>query len=214
MHWQRQSCDRARHELELRVQERTEELAAANRELYNEIAERKEIERQLRIQTAAMDAAANGIIITDPKGVMLWTNPAMTQISGYSNDELIGHNTRMFNSGKNETDFYTQMWGTILAGNVWRGETTNRRKDGSLYIEEQTITPVRNEAGQLSHFVAIKQDVTERNLIHAQLEASNQELITLSDSERQQRFLAEGLVEIRRGPEHEPGASCRARPHF
>ncbi len=87
------------------------------------------------------------------------------------------------------------MWGTILAGNVWRGETTNRRKDGSLYIEEQTITPVRNEAGQLSHFIAIKQDVTERKLIYAQLEASNQELITLSDSERQQRFLAEGLVE-------------------
>ena len=110
-------------------------------------------------------------------------------------DELIGQNTRLFNSGKHEADFYNQMWGTILAGNVWHGETTNRRKDGSLYIEEQTITPVRNEAGQLSHFIAIKQDVTERKLIYAQLEASNQELITLSDSERQQRFLAEGLVE-------------------
>ncbi len=176
-----QALRMAHDELELRVRERTEELATANLELSSEIAERREIERQLRIQTAAMDAAANGIIITDPKGVMLWTNPAMTQISGYSEDELIGQNTRLFNSGKHEADFYNQMWGTILAGNVWRGETTNRRKDGSLYIEEQTITPVRNEAGQLSHFIAIKQDVTESKVIYAQLEASNQELITLSE---------------------------------
>jgi len=186
---------RARDELEIRVQERTEELAAANEELSNEIAERKEIERQLRIRTAAIEAAANGIIITDPQGVMLWINPAMTQISGYANDELVGQNTRLFNSGKMDAGFYSQMWETILAGNVWRGETTNRRRDGSLYIEEQTITPVRNETGQLSHFIAIKQDVTERKLIYEQLEESNRELKTLTDSERQQRFLAEGLVE-------------------
>ncbi len=97
-----QALRRTHDELEIRVQERTEELAAANLELSNEIAERREIERQLRIQTAAMDAAANGIIITDPEGVMLWTNPAMAQISGYSEDELIGQNTRLFNSGKHE----------------------------------------------------------------------------------------------------------------
>jgi PAS domain S-box-containing protein len=185
----------AHDELEIRVRERTAELAAANIELSKEIAERREIERQLRIQTAAMEAAGNGIIITNPKGIMLWTNPAMTQISGYSREDLIGHSTRLFNSGKNEPDFYHQMWGTIIAGNVWRGETTNRRKDGTLYIEEQTITPVQNDAGELSHFIAIKQDVTERKLMYAQLEASNRELLTLSNSERQQRFLAEGLVE-------------------
>ncbi len=186
---------RARDELEIRVRERTEELAAANRELSDEIAERREIERQLRIQTAAMEAAANGIIITDPKGVMLWANPAITQISGYSERDLVGKSTRLFSSGQHNADFYRQMWETILAGNVWYGETTNRRKDGTLYVEEQTITPVRNEDGELSHFIAIKQDVTERKLIYAQLEESNQELTALTASERQQRFLAEGLVE-------------------
>ncbi len=186
---------RARDELEIRVQERTEELAAANCELSDEITERKEIERQLRIQTAAMESAANGIIITDSDGVILWANPAITQITGYEENDLIGQNTRIFNSGRHEADFYGQMWATILAGNVWHGETTNRRKDGGLYVEEQTITPVQSEDGELSHFIAIKQDVTERNSIYSQLEDSNRDLRNLTASERQQRFLAEGLVE-------------------
>lgn len=185
----------AHTELELRVHERTEELAAANRELSNEIAERREIERQLRIQTAAMEAAANGIIITDPNGIILWTNPAVTQISGYARHDLVGQSTRLFKSGRHEPAFYQQMWQNIRSGHVWRGETTNRRQDGNLYIEEQTITPVRNEEGDVSHFIAIKQDVTERKLIYSQLEESNRELTTLTTSERQQRFLAEGLVE-------------------
>lgn len=185
----------AHAELELRVRERTEELAAANRELSNEIMERKEIERQLRIQTAAMEAAANGILITDPKGIILWTNPAITQISGYPDCDLIGQSMRLFSSGRHDQSFYQQMWETILSGRVWQGETTNRRKDGNLYIEEQTITAVRNEEGELTHFISIKQDVTERKLIHSQLEDSNRELRTLTASERQQRFLAEGLIE-------------------
>jgi PAS domain S-box-containing protein len=186
---------RARDELEIRVRERTEELATANCELSEEIAERKEIERQLRIQTAAMDSAANGIIITDPQGLILWTNPAIKQISGYETQELVGQSTHIFNSGVHEPDFYRQMWETILAGKVWHGETTNRRKDAGLYVEEQTITPVQNEDGEISHFIAIKQDVTERNLIYSQLEDSNRDLRKLTASERQQRFLAEGLVE-------------------
>lgn len=184
----------AHAELEQRVRARTEELAAANRELSSEIAERKEIERQLRIQTAAMEAAANGIIITDPNGVILWTNPAVTQISGYSEGDLIGQHTRLFKSGRHEPEFYRELWQSILAGDMWHGETTNRRKDGNLYIEEETITPVRNEEGELTHFIAIKQDVTERKLIYSQLEDSNRELKTLTASERQQRLLAEGLV--------------------
>lgn len=185
----------AHAELELRVRERTEELAAANRDLSSEIAERKDVERQLRIRTAAMEAAANGIIITDPSGCILWTNPAVTEISGYEDHDLVGQSTRIFSSGKHDSDFYRQMWDTILSGRVWHGETTNRRKDGSLYVAEQTITPVRNEEAQISHFIAVKQDVTERNWIYSQLEDSNRDLQTMTASERQQRLLAEGLVE-------------------
>lgn len=184
---------RAHVELELRVQERTEELGIANRELLNEINERQEIERQLRIQTTAIESAANGIVITDCQGNIEWTNPALSQISGYEAHELMGQNMRVFNSGRHDSDFYRQMWETILAGNVWQGETTNRRKDASLYVEEQTITPVRDESGQSSHFIAIKQDVTERKLMYAQLEESNRELTAISNSERQQRKFAETL---------------------
>jgi len=172
-----------------------EELALANRELRNEIAERKEVERQLRIQTTAMEAAANGILITDRLGTILWANPALARMSGYSECELLGQNTRLFRSGRHDTDFYRQMWATVLAGEVWQGETTNCCKDGSLYVEEQTITPVAGEDGEISHFIAIKQDVTERKFIDAQLQESNRQLTALSESEHRLRLLAEGLAE-------------------
>jgi PAS domain S-box-containing protein len=183
----------AHDELELRVQERTEELAIANEELLNEIGERKRIEQHLRIQTTAMAAAANGMVITDRQGNIEWTNPALSQMSGYESNEMIGQGMRLFQSGKHVPGFYSQLWQTILAGNVWQGETTNRRKDGSLYVEEQTITPVLDGNAQISHFIAIKQDITERKLVYAQLEESNRELTSLSILERQQRKVAETL---------------------
>ena len=157
----------ARDELELRVQERTKALV-------KEIAEREQIERQLRIQTTAMEAAADGILITDRQGNIQWTNPALAQISGYSSRDLIGHSTKVFNSGQHDTAYYQQMWDTILSGNVWRGEMTNQRKDGSLYIEEQTITPVRGNENEITQFIAIKQDITERKQSEKEIRERNQ----------------------------------------
>jgi PAS domain S-box-containing protein len=153
---------RARDELELRVQERTTELAIANSELLNEITERQKIEQQLRIQTTAMEAAANGIVITDRQGNIQWTNPAFVQISGYEAADLIGQNMHIFRSGQHDAAFYSQMWDTILSGEVWQGEIINRRRDGRCYVEEQTITPVRGDHGEITQFIAIKQDITER----------------------------------------------------
>lgn len=165
----------ARDELELRVRERT-------KELLDEIAEREQVERQLRIRTTAMEAAANGIVIADSHGNILWINPALSQMSGYSAEELISQNIRLFRSGHQDREFYNEMWTTILAGRVWHGETTNRRKDGSLYIEEQTITPVKGEDGQISHFIAIKQDISEHKRIEAELEAERTRLKNILDT--------------------------------
>ncbi len=126
------------------------------------VTERKRVEQQLRLQAAALEAAASGIVITDPKGAIHWVNPAFTALSGYGLAEVVGKNPRLLKSGKHSPEFYRDMWDTILSGRVWRGEIVNRRKDGTLYTEELTITPVRSRAGKTTHFVAIAQDITLR----------------------------------------------------
>lgn len=127
-----------------------------------DITERKRIEEQLRLQSVALVSAANAINITRDDGTIVWVNPAFTQLTGYSLEEAIGQNPRILKSGVHDQAFYENLWKTILSGKVWHGETVNRRKDGSLYVEEQTIAPVQDEHGKITHFIAIKQDVTER----------------------------------------------------
>ncbi len=161
----------------------------------SDITERKEVERQLRIQTTAMEAAANGIVITDCQGNIQWTNPALTQMSGYASHEILGKTMRLFKSGSHDKGYYDQMWTSILSGQVWRGETINRRKDSSLYVEEQTITPVRDENDQIRHFIAIKQDITKRKQAEAELAERNIKLQILIFAEHEQRQLADALIE-------------------
>jgi PAS domain S-box-containing protein len=124
--------------------------------------ERRSDAAQLRLQGAALATAANSIVITDPKGSILWSNPAFTTLTGYSATEAAGQTPRLLKSGQHDAAFYRELWGTILSGQVWRGESINRRKDGSLYHGEQTITPVRNEAGAITHFIGVMNDVTAR----------------------------------------------------
>lgn len=139
------------------------QLETAIQELRIEIAVRERTEKSLRLNTIALTAAANAIVITDRDGAVVWANPSFTTITGYTLAEAVGKNLRVLvKSGQHERVFYQQMWETILAGGVWRGELVNRRKDGSLYPEEMTITPVRDSAGGITHFIAIKQDLTVR----------------------------------------------------
>jgi PAS domain S-box-containing protein len=105
----------------------------------------KKVEEIHNLQTAALNAAANAIIITDIEGTIEWINPAFSTLTGYTASEAIGKNPRsLVKSLRQPSEFYKQMWDTILAGEVWRGELINKRKDGEIYIEDQTITPVRN----------------------------------------------------------------------
>lgn len=129
-----------------------------------DITERKRAEDQLRLQVAALESAANEIVITDPDGTILWVNPAFVRQTGFSSEAVIGQNPRILKSGIHPPSFYEKMWKAIRNGQVWSGEITNRRKDASLYTEEMTITPVRDASGKITHFVAIKQDITERKL--------------------------------------------------
>ena len=119
-------------------------------------------EEELRAQAVALGAAANAIVITDLTGKIQSVNPAFTVLTGYTAQEAVGQNPRILKSGKQDEAFYQKLWQTISSGQVWRGELVNCRKDGSLYTEEMTITPVRGADGRIARFVAIKQDITER----------------------------------------------------
>lgn len=128
------------------------------------------------VQSVALNAAANGIIITDCHGVICWANPSVSRMTGYSLKELVGHHTRILKSGQHEPSFYKDIWDTVLAGKTWFGSITNKRKDGSLYYEEQHIAPVISEKGEVTHFIAIKQDITSRKIAELALKTANEEL--------------------------------------
>ncbi len=139
-----------------------------------DVTQRKREEEQTRLQTAALEAAANAIVIADRHGCINWVNPAFTLLTGYSAQEAIGRNPRILKSGTHPASYYQDLWKTILSGNVWKGEMTNRRKDGTLYTEELTITPVLDADNRVSHFVAIKQDVSERKRTEENLRVSEE----------------------------------------
>ena len=101
-------------------------------------------QKKIQLQRAALKATANGIVITDINGVIEWVNPAFTTLTGWTAEEAIGDTPRILRSGNHSSAFYARMWEQLKAGEVWRGEMYNRRKDGTLYPEEQTITPVRD----------------------------------------------------------------------
>ena len=127
-----------------------------------DITQREQEEKLLQIQSAALNAAANAIIITDIDGNIQWVNPAFSELTGYAHEEVIGKNPRILKSGKQDQSFYKDLWQTILAGHVWHHELINKRKDGTLYVEEMTITPVVDDQGNITNFVGIKQNVTDR----------------------------------------------------
>lgn len=117
---------------------------------------------QSQVQAVALESAANAIVITNPQGVIEWVNPAFERLTGYTSTEAVGHTPGLLKSGRQDQAFFKQMWETITSGKVWHGELVNKRKDGTLYYEEMTITPVKDSAGKLSRFIAVKQDVNER----------------------------------------------------
>jgi two-component system sensor histidine kinase/response regulator len=145
---------------------------------FTDITLRKQQEAELLTQHSALESAANAIAITDRKGEIQWVNPAFVRLTGYERAEAIGQNPRVLNSGVHDKEFFRNMWQTVLTGSVWQGTLTNKRKDGVLYQEEMTITPVLSKQGEITHFVAVKQDITERLRAEQALHRAN----FLSDS--------------------------------
>ena len=135
---------------------------------------------------AALEAIANGVLITDAQGIILWVNAAFTRTTGYSADEVIGQTPRLLKSGEHSPDFYRELWSTISSGRSWTGDMTNRRKNGTVYVEEQTITPVLDAGGDPAYFIAVKQDRTLRRRADD----------ALRHSEARYRLLAENISDV------------------
>jgi PAS domain S-box-containing protein/putative nucleotidyltransferase with HDIG domain len=108
--------------------------------------------------------------------VIKWANPAVTELTGFPREQLIGAHTRLFGSGRQPREFYETLWHTALSGGIWRGELVNRREDGSEYREAMAITPVKDPDGEIEHFVAVKQDVTERYAAEESIRELNADL--------------------------------------
>jgi diguanylate cyclase (GGDEF)-like protein/PAS domain S-box-containing protein len=137
-----------------------------------DITLRKRSEEQLKLQSAALQAAAHAIVITNHEGKIVWLNQAFTALTGYSKEEVLGKNPRLLKSGEHSETYYAKLWSTISLGKVWQGELVNKRKDGTTYTEEMTITPVTQDLGNAActHFVAIRQDVTKRKQLEEMLQ--------------------------------------------
>jgi PAS domain S-box-containing protein len=119
--------------------------------------------------TSVVEQAAETIIITDPRGNIQYVNPAFQKVTGYLKEEVLNRNARILKSGNHNPDFYSQMWAKLLKGETWMGRLINRKKDGTLFEEEGTITPVRDESGKTINYVAVKRDVTQEVALENQL---------------------------------------------
>ena len=128
------------------------------------------------LQATALEATANAVVLTNQAGMVIWVNSAFERLTGYTHAEIVGQSTRVLKSGRNSRAIYEDMWRTILGGRVWRGELINRRKDGSLYSEEMTVTPVQDGKGRITHYIAIKLDISERAQAEANLHSLTERL--------------------------------------
>ena len=164
-----QSLRNLNAELEAKILQRTANLEESNRQLSSEIAERKRTEALVRRLSTAVEQSPALVTITDLSGRITYVNRKFIECTGYGFDEVVGKNPRILKSGHTKPDEYKQLWQTITAGKEWRGEFCNRRKNGELYWEYAVICPIREPDSTISHFLAIKEDITDRKRADTEL---------------------------------------------
>ncbi|OGV74990.1 MAG: hypothetical protein A3K19_12095 [Lentisphaerae bacterium RIFOXYB12_FULL_65_16] len=137
--------------------------------IFRDITERRRVEESHARLATAVEQAAETIMITDTDGTILYVNPAFDKTSGYTREEAIGQNPRFLKSDKQNAEFYRRLWAALVAGEVWSGRMINKRKDGTLYEEDASISPMRDAAGTIVSYVAVKRDVTREVQLETQL---------------------------------------------
>lgn len=152
-----------------KLEDKMEQLERKNRELQQDLAERKRAEAAYERLATAVDQAGEAILITDVHGTIQYVNSAFEAISGYHQTEALGSNPRMLKSGQQDRAFYEKMWQLLAKGMVWSGRLINKRKDGSFYYAETTISPIRDAAGKLTNYVGVQRDITQEIALEEQL---------------------------------------------
>ncbi|MBE7556488.1 MAG: PAS domain S-box protein [Anaerolineales bacterium] len=150
--------------------------------IQEDITERKQAEDQLRKLSRAVEQSANTVVITNIEGYIEYVNPKFTQTTGYTREEAIGQHTRILKSGVTSPEAYKKLWETISAGEEWQGEFCNKKKNGELYWEFASISPIKDEWGGITHFLAVKEDITYRKQTEATLTQERYLLRTLIDN--------------------------------
>ena len=149
---------------------------------FHDITERKRDEEALRQLSVAVEQSPVAVVITDLEGTITYVNRRFTECTGYSYEEVIGQNPRLLKSGHTTPEEYRRMWQTIIRGGEWRGELCNKKKNGDLYWEAAVISPIRTDSGETSHFLAVKEDITERRQAEKDLRLTRFSLENASDS--------------------------------
>ena len=164
-----EALQKAHFELEMRVEERTEQLSHANKSLQKEIEERIRAENDKMKLYWAVHQSTSAIVITDLTGEIEYVNPKFCDITGYGQREVLGKNPRILKSGELTNEIYKEMWGMISRGEEWYGEYKNKRKDGSLFWVSAAISPIRNLEGKITNYLSVQEDITERKRNHEEL---------------------------------------------
>jgi PAS domain S-box-containing protein len=127
--------------------------------MFQDITVRKHFEAESRVLRQAVENAPISVVITDTDGTMIYVNPYFTKITGYCAQEAIGQNPRMLKSGQHDEAFYRNLWGVISSGQTWRGEMLNKNRDGTLFWESASISPIFDDRGRITHFIGVKEDI-------------------------------------------------------
>ncbi len=192
----------ARLKLHLKLRQLTTTLEVQNEQLRTEIERREKVEESLQILSRATDQSPASIVITDVNGNIEYVNPKFEELTGYSLAEAKGENPRILKTGHTLSIEYKTMWESISGGGQWYGEFQNKKKNGDLYWEYASISAIRNAKGEITHYVSVKEDVTQRKLAEQALIKLNQELedmveqrtVSLQQSEKQLRQTNEKLM--------------------
>ncbi|MEW8626502.1 MAG: PAS domain S-box protein [Candidatus Thiodiazotropha sp.] len=142
-----------------------------------DVTERRKAEDKVRKLSHAVEQSPSIVLLTDRHGQIEYVNPKFTQVTGYDADEVIGKKTNILKSGETSVDDYRQLWQTVLNGDEWRGVFHNRRKNGELYWESASISALKDEEGEITNFVAVKEDITEHKRLEREVEMQQQELV-------------------------------------